>query len=165
MTAQFPDTIIIDNKEYDLPDFVIHNEFVTIDDSHIIKLMGAKLDNFYTSSPEPMNYYPFDRHGMILSSTRCHRKYIATWEIRDKFLYLESIRGLFSTTKTLPFLADWITGTLVVPKGELLGTLGYWPVKEEEFHIKVENGVIQSTTIVDNRVRYADEDFVEELPF
>ena len=138
MTAQTPDFIIIENKEYSLPDFVRENEFVSIDDSRIIH--------------KPRND--------TIMSTACHRHYVATWEIIDDLLYLVKINGDYSALEPLPFFADWITGTLVVPKeGKMLGRIAYWIVYEEELHIEVKNGVIQKTTVVDNRTKYSEEDF------
>lgn len=122
MTAQTPDITFIENKEYSLPDFVRENSFVSIDNPRIIH--------------KPRND--------TIISTACHRHYVVTREVVDNSLYLVKINGDFTALESLPFIADWITGTLVVPKkDEILGRIAYWIVYEEEFHIEVVNGVVQ----------------------
>ena len=78
----------------------------------------------------------------ILFSTACWRGYIGTWEVRDDRFYLVDIEGLWRKEGDDPILADWFTGTLRIPRGEMLHYvhMGFGSVYEKELHIKIEAG-------------------------
>ncbi|MCL1875051.1 MAG: hypothetical protein FWF87_02175 [Synergistaceae bacterium] len=90
----------------------------------------------------------------IISSTACWRLYIGSWEIKDKRLFLTSIIGLFELSGEEPLFADWFSGVLRVPRGEVLNYvhMGYETVYEETLLISVENGLVVDTNIIDNRL-------------
>lgn len=94
----------------------------------------------------------------ILSSTGCWRRYQGSWEIRDNKLYLVGIKGRFVLSPGEPLFADWFTGTLRVPQGELVEYvhMGFGSVYAEELHIRVENGEVVGRRVVDNRGRDHD---------
>jgi hypothetical protein len=89
----------------------------------------------------------------VVFSTACWRGYIGTWEIKDGKFYLVSLRGRYKLLGEEPVLADWFTGVLVIPRGELLQYvhLGFESVYEQEMQVKIEKGVVIETRVIDNR--------------
>jgi hypothetical protein len=100
-----------------------------------------------------------DEGDFILGSTACWRGYQGTWEIRDGRFYLVGLRGRFQLREGDPILADWFSGVLRVPKGEMLQYvhMGFGSVHEQEFHIKIEKGVVASSRVINNRGKKHDE--------
>lgn len=108
-----------------------------------------------------------ERHPRIIEigsaaieSTGCYRGYEGTWEIKDGRFYLVALRGLFQLRGEQPLLADWFSGTLRIPKGEVLQyvRLGFHPgMCEEEVHVKIERGKVMASRVIDNRGRKFDE--------
>ena len=90
--------------------------------------------------------------GIILS-TACWRQYIGTWEIKDGRFYLVGIKGKFKLAEDKALFADWFSGTLIVPEGKILEYvhMGFDSVFERETHIKIENGVVVDTVVIDNK--------------
>lgn len=95
----------------------------------------------------------------ILSSTACWRGYQGAWEVRDGKFYLVGIEGRIRLEGDEPLFADWFTGVLRVPRGEMLHYvhMGFGSVFEEEVHIKIERGLVTKSRIVDNRGKEHDE--------
>lgn len=106
-------------------------------------------------STDPAHFVP--------CGTACWRGYLGAWEIKDGRFYLVALRGRFQLRQGDPLLADWFTGVLRVPKGEVLQYvhMGFGSVHEEEVHIKIENGVVVTTRVVDNRGKVYDESEIE----
>lgn len=98
---------------------------------------------------------PEDR---FVFTTACWRGYQGSWEIRDGRFYLTGLRGRLRLEGEGPLLADWFSGVLRVPRGELLHYvhMGFGSVYEEEVHVRVENGQIVATQVVDNRGKDVD---------
>jgi hypothetical protein len=94
----------------------------------------------------------------FLYSTACWRGYQGTWEIKDGRFYLVALRGRFQLRRGEPILADWFSGVLRVPRGErlLYVHMGFGSVYEQEVHIKIENGRVMTTKVIDNRGRKHD---------
>ncbi len=92
-------------------------------------------------------------------STGCWRNYVGTWEIKDSKFYLVDAEGYVSLKGREPLFADWVTGILRVPQGEMLQYvhMGFGSVHESELHIKVEKGIVVSREEVDNRGKDLDE--------
>ena len=100
-------------------------------------------------------------------STACWRGYLGTWEIKQGRLYLKSVVGLYEMAGDEPIFADWVSGWLVVPKGELVEYvhMGFESVYEQELRVRVEGGVVAETLTVDNR-RAPPRSWLERLlPF
>jgi len=78
---------------------------------------------------------------------------VGTWEIRDGRFYLVALRGRYRLTPGGPLWADWFTGVIRIPRGELLQYvhMGFGSVYEQELHIKVEHGVVVASRWIDNR--------------
>ena len=91
----------------------------------------------------------------IVRSTACWRGYIATWEVRDGRFYLVDITGRYKLVTETPIFADWFSGVLRIPKGDILyyAHMGFATVYEQEMHIRIERGVVVETRLVDNRGR------------
>jgi hypothetical protein len=94
----------------------------------------------------------------ILFSTACWRRYQGTWEIKDGRFYLVALRGRFRLAPGGPLLADWFTGVIRIPRGELLQYvhMGFGSVYEEEVHVKIERGVVVASRTIDNRGKEHD---------
>jgi hypothetical protein len=120
------------------------------------------LDGVATSiaSCPPIPIHPRIRRGDIKASpywsTACKRGYQGTWEIRAGRFYLAGIAGCSELVGDAPLLAEWFTGVLRVPRGEVLRYrfMGFGSaVFEQEVHVKVERGVVVDTCVIDNRVK------------
>ena len=90
-----------------------------------------------------------DASGIVFS-TACWRQYIGTWEIKGGRFYLRGIEGRYQLGGSEPLFADWFTGVLRIPRGEMLQYvhMGYGSVFEEEVHVKIEQGVVTNTKVV-----------------
>jgi hypothetical protein len=97
--------------------------------------------------------------SIITSSTACWRRYRGTWEVRDGRFSLLAIEGHFELTGDGPLPADWFSGVLRVPRGEVLTYIhmGFASVFEEEEHITVEGGRVTGRRVIDNRGRKVDK--------
>jgi len=86
-------------------------------------------------------------------STACWRHYLGTWEIREGRLFLVQLRGLWKLEGAEPLFADWFTGVLKVPQGQMLqyAHFGFETVYEQDLFIEIENGVVVRSWVVDNR--------------
>lgn len=91
--------------------------------------------------------------GGGIFSTACWRQYIGTWQIIDNKFYLVNLEGRFKLASDAPVFANWFTGTLRIPQGEMLHYvhMGFGSVYEREKHIKIEKGIVTNCKIIDNR--------------
>jgi len=91
----------------------------------------------------------------IIFSTACWRGYIATWEIKDGRFYLVDIEGKYKLVTDEPIFADWFSGVLCIPKGDILHYvhMGFATVYKQELYVRIEKGVVVETKVVDNRGR------------
>jgi hypothetical protein len=89
----------------------------------------------------------------VIFSTACWRRYLGTWELKDGRLYLKEVIGIYELEGGEPLFADWVSGWLVVPRGELLNYvhMGFESVYERELHLRFDAGVLAETREVDNR--------------
>jgi hypothetical protein len=89
----------------------------------------------------------------IFFSTACYRGYVGTWEIKDGRFFLVGIRGLYRLLGKEPILADWFTGVLRIPRGELLKYAhgDFLSVYEGEVRVSIDRGVVVKTRVIDNR--------------
>jgi hypothetical protein len=99
-----------------------------------------------------------DASDSILFSTACWRGYQGTWEIKDGKFYLVGLRGRFRLQGEEPLLADWFSGVLRIPRGELLQYvhMGFGSVYEEEVHVKIERGQVIASRVINNRGKKHD---------
>jgi tetratricopeptide (TPR) repeat protein len=89
----------------------------------------------------------------IVFSTGCGRGYIGTWEIKDGRFFLVGIRGIYELLGEEPIFADWFTGVLRIPRGEVLNYVhgDFLSVYEAEVRVSIDRGVVVKTRVVDNR--------------
>ena len=89
----------------------------------------------------------------IIFSTACWRGYIGTWELKDGRFYLVNVVGRYKIVGDEPVFADWFSGVLRIPDGELLHYvhMGFGSVYEYETHLKIENGMVVDERRIDNR--------------
>ncbi len=97
-------------------------------------------------------------YNSTVFSTACWRQYIGTWEIKDGKFYLVDIIGRYKVVSGSPIFADWFSGVIRIPRGELLHYvhMGFGSVYEEEVHVKIEKGVVVKTKVIDNRQKKVD---------
>ncbi len=139
MTAQIPERLIIEGEETKLtfcpPLPYGHPRIVEVDDAEAV------------------------RDDPFVFSTACWRRYIGTWEIKAGRFFLVGLRGKYRMLGTEPLLADWFTGVLRIPRGKMLHYvhMGFASVYEQELHIKIENGVVVASQVIDNRGKSFDE--------
>ena len=88
-----------------------------------------------------------------IESTNCWRGYIGTWEIKDRKIFLIELKRNFKILGEEPIFADWFTGILRIPRGKKIHHvhMGFGSIYEQELHIKIENGVVIKSRVVDNR--------------
>ncbi len=100
----------------------------------------------------------------------CWRGYIGTWSIEDGRLYLININiitddngkkvgleYLFPNQKKV--FADWFTGILRIPYGELIEYIhsGYDSLYEKELFLKISKGVLVNERKIDNTLDYDNQ--------
>ncbi|MBF2079572.1 MAG: hypothetical protein IGR76_13905 [Synechococcales cyanobacterium T60_A2020_003] len=144
MTAQIGERLIFDGKETSMafcpPLPKGHPRIIEIDPDK------AKHDD---SAPI----------SLILLSTACWRGYQGTWEIKDGQFYLVDLCGRFRLQGEEPLLADWFSGVLRIPRGEMLQYvhMGFGSIFEEEVHVKIERGKVITSRVINNRGKKQDE--------
>jgi hypothetical protein len=138
-TAQSPDRIIYNGNEY--------------------ALHSNPLESFFEKNPEKR-----PEGGII--STGLWRGYIATFEIRDKQLFLKDIEIMLEDTtksennrnyiwksvidKVFPnqneIKIDWLTGILVIPQGKLVNYvhMGYASTYENYILLEIDKGDLKN---------------------
>ena len=127
-------------------------------------ISSTPLEGYFTSKfPRPT--------WLTQTSTACWRGYHATWELRDKRLYLKKIEReeldkkkkdyiKVDITKRIfpeaspPIEATWFTGTIRMPQGAPLSYahLGFESIYERDLYLKFEKGVLKQETLVDNKL-------------
>ena len=133
-TAQYPDKIIYNGKEYNL-----HSN---------------PLESYFEK-------YPDKRPESNIMSSALWRGYIATFEVKDNQLFLKDIKIQYSDTiskesNTYKWRSvikeifpdsknvkiDWLTGLLVIPHGELVNYvhMGYGSTYENYILLEIDKG-------------------------
>lgn len=96
--------------------------------------------------------------GGSVYSTACWRGYQGSWKIENGIMYLTALRGRLKLLGLEPIFADWFSGILRIPRGEILHYvhMGFESVYEEEEHIRIVQGIVVETRIIDNRGKIFD---------
>jgi len=89
----------------------------------------------------------------FIFSTACWRRYLGTWEVRDGRFYLIEVTGSYQLAGNEPLFADWFSGTLRVPQGELVDYvhMGFGSTYERDLLITIDKGLVVSKRVLDNR--------------
>lgn len=133
---------------------------MTIQAGDILSYSGEKT----TIATEPLKSYLETRSdvGFIYKSTALVRGYIGTWEIKSKKLYLVSLAGFIENNEKVDLnylfpnktevFADWFSGDIRIPEGELLEkiNLGYASVFEKDRILTFKEGILISETVKNN---------------
>jgi hypothetical protein len=132
MTAQLQENLILNGKNISMA----FCPPLPLNDSRLIILTDDEVEE----------------RGFIFNSA-CWREYIGTWEIKDKKLYLVSLKGRFKLLTNSPIFADWVTEILIVNQGEMLNYvhMGFNSTYEQELHIKIDKGMVIKSKTIDNR--------------
>lgn len=93
------------------------------------------------------------RGGGMMFSTACWRRYQGSWEIREGRFYLVGLVGIYQMEGEEPIFADWFSGTLRIPRGEMIQYvhMGFGSVYEQDLLVTIVKGVVTRTKTVDNR--------------
>ena len=154
-TAQFPDLLVYEGETVGIFSNPLESYF---DDNH----------------PRPNDVFKY-------SCTANWRGYLASWEIKEGFLYLIKLvdgscsedapeiplKKIFPKQKA-PIKAVWFSGVLKIPQGEQLRYvhMGYGSVYEKELHLVIENGKLIETKHIDNSKKMlptTEEQTLDEL--
>jgi hypothetical protein len=111
---------------------------------------------FSTDNPKPNVFFEHP------PTTACWRFYVGTWKIEDDVLYLVALQRYpgnevisldrVNSKWTSPVKATWFTGTIRIGRGKvLMGGMGFSEKREIDIFLRIENGRILSTHLVDNR--------------
>ena len=138
-TAQMPDLLIYQNET--------------------VGIFSNPLESYFNDThPRPNALFEF-------SCTGNWRGYLATWEIKDGFLYLTKlVKGSCSQdapeiplstlfpNQTPPIKATWFSGELIIPQGEQLQYvhMGYGSIYEKELHLTIQAGKLVKQVTIDN---------------
>jgi len=138
MTAQIPEQLILNAKRE-----CMHACPPIPNDSALV----AEL-----SEEEAYEAAKGQEFGRYLFTSACWRKYVGTWEIKDGKFYLIKLEGKYKLLKDEPVHATWVTGTIVVPQGEMVHYIhmGFSSIYEKELHIKIEAGMVVEQKVIDN---------------
>lgn len=110
-----------------------------------------------------------DQPRFVATSTALWRGYIGSWEIVDKRLYLVALEGVLqggaSATLETVFpgfpdrvFAHWYSGTVRLPRGELLNYVhgGYASTFEMDILLDFERGILTGGTVRHNKPSHAN---------
>ena len=133
MTAQVSDNIFIDSQKH--------------------RLYCEPLESFWNyDNPKP---------AFVSPHTACWRGYIASWKIEGSKLYLTQIETENENLKMeklfpdrqAPVFADWYTGELRVPQGEMTEYVHmfYQSTFESDLFLLADNGIILREWVVHNQ--------------
>ena len=133
MTAQFSDHIVMEGQEH--------------------RLYCEPLEMFWNGDNPKPDFAP--------PHTGCWRGYIASWKVEGSKLYLTGIdtenenlkmEKVFPDRKP-PIFADWFTGELRIPQGEMIQYVHmfYQSRFESDLFLLIDYGIVLKKWIVDNR--------------
>ncbi len=128
---------------------------------------------------EPLNIYLMTRKDIdfAVSRTDCWRGYFGSWEVKNKKLYLTKLSASINSTPDdntlvtykkvdLSYLfpgqkevfANWFTGNIRIPNGELLAYyyMGYESLYEYDIFLQLEAGVVISEKLVNNKAAFEE---------
>lgn len=142
MTAQIPEQLILDGERMAM------TFCPSLPDAHP-RIVDVTTQRTATSR----------ENSALVNSTACWRRYIGTWEIRERRLYLTHLVGRYELLPGPSLLADWFTGVLRIPRGDVLRYvhMGFGSVFEKELHIDIDAGRVISRRMIDSSDDEDDE--------
>ncbi|MBN1182182.1 MAG: hypothetical protein JXB49_07835 [Bacteroidales bacterium] len=150
MTAQTLDTLVLNGEE--------------------VSIATEPFAQYLNKFKKRPTFFPKD--------TGCSRGYYSTWEVKDEKLFLIGFEGrvvdwdksIYCNVSVNSFFpnqnevfADWFTGEIRVPKGQLLDYVhsGYFSTYEIDLFLEFENGQLVGRRTVDNYVEEAKRNINE----
>jgi hypothetical protein len=107
----------------------------------------------------------------VLFTTACWRGYQGTWKIEGNRLYLVALRGVLKLVGDEPLFAEWVSGTLRVPQGEIVEYvhMGFESVYEGNLFFQVERGIVTGSAAAEGNYRqgsisHPDTEWYKYLP-
>lgn len=128
---------------------------------HEILILDGVKTTMAFAPPLPMdNPRLIENKEYSVINTSCWRGYRGSWEIKNAKLYLVAITGKYQLSDGPPIFADWFTGKIKVPNGDVLRYFhgGFATTYQQEIYISIENGLVVDTVNVDNRPPFSNED-------
>lgn len=136
----------------------------------------------YSMASEPLADYISNlknKPALFSPSTACWRGYYGTWEIKNKKLYLIDLECYTANTekreywkvgmdfifpKQTEVFADWFSGEIRIPEGDMLDYVhgGYLSTYEFDFFLEFQNGHLIGKRGVNNIVEEAKRIINEE---
>jgi len=107
----------------------------------------------YLPEDDPRIVYLTNENGARYSY--CWRGYVATWELKNKQLFLVKISNTsaqYKITTNDPIFADWYTGKIKIPNSKSVipwGGGAEMRMHEEEIHVTIKNGIVVKTEHID----------------
>lgn len=154
----------------------------------ILVLNGKKV-SIFTNPLEPfLQQNPRALPKSKIESTGNWRGYVATWQVKDNLFMLKNIEILDANTERgqnesflssiklrsvmstvfpgqMEVLAEWFTGHVIIPEGELVNYvhMGYASTYEKYIILRVEKGIVTRWSAVDDAgfVRFRNAQFDE----
>lgn len=102
----------------------------------------------------PENQRIIQKPKFDIESTANYKGYTAKWEIKDDALHLVSLEGKIDGKKvgvsdvfpgkTVPILASWFSGTVIIPRGKEIGLMKGEAryVYTQETHLTIQKGKV-----------------------
>jgi len=137
--------------------FLCSEVFGTAQSSDIIIYKGKEYSLYSNPMEIYFEKYPNKRPKPKIISSALWRGYVATFEIKDNQLFLKNIeieklfggwkcvrKKVFPRKKSVK--VDWLTGTLVIPYGEMVGYvhMGYASTYERYILLEIDKGDLKS---------------------
>ena len=119
---------------------------------HEILILNGEICSMAFCPPIPENLDNIISRRRYMSSTACWRGYIGEWEIKEGKFYLNRISGRLKKVDAKPIFAEWFSGVIRIPNGDLiLGVnMGFGSVYEKEIHIKIAKGIVVKQREISN---------------
>lgn len=119
-------------------------------------------------STEPLEDYLKTRPDIKFRSviSACWRGYFGSWKIKEDKLYLTDLEGLIVDVGEVNLnhlfpnqdevFAEWYTGTITLPRGEMLDYvhMGYYTLYEYDLLIEIKNGRVVKEEMRSNYEEY-----------
>ncbi|MFZ4414163.1 MAG: hypothetical protein ACOYOV_13860 [Bacteroidales bacterium] len=136
----------------------------------------------YKMAYEPLKSYLNQlkiKPDFVAPHTALWRGYIGKWELKDDKLYLIEFNGIIegSVNVNINYIfpgqasvfADWFTGEIRIPQGELLDYVhgGYQSVYEKDLFLNFNNGELTGSRTVKNEPKdyIGNNEPEDDLPF